>query len=62
MSENYRWLASNPAVQPFNIKGSPCKSKKNSWWAAGSGKYWRNGNASNGASRAKDETDQQQQQ
>jgi len=51
MSESYRWLAGNPAAQPFSIKGSPCRSKKNSWWAAGSAKYWRNGNTSKGTSR-----------
>ena len=51
MSESYRWLAGNPAAQPFSIKGSPCRSKKNSWWNAASSKFWRNGNTSKGTSR-----------
>ena len=33
---------SNPAAQPFNISGSRCKSKKNSWWNSSSSTYFRN--------------------
>jgi hypothetical protein len=31
-----------PHNQPFNIGGSRCKSKKNSWWNAASSTYFRN--------------------
>ena len=31
--QSYRNHPSNPAAQPFNINGSKCKSKKNTWWS-----------------------------
>ena len=32
----------NPAAQPFQGRGTPNRTKKNSWWNVNSGNYWRN--------------------
>jgi hypothetical protein len=40
--ETYKNHAGNPAAQGFNINGSKCKSKRNSWWNASSSTYFRN--------------------
>lgn len=31
----------NPANQPFQLNGSRCASKTDSWWNPGSRNYWR---------------------
>jgi len=44
MSNEVQWKyhPKNPANQPFNGKGRRNLTKKDSWWNAASGKYWRN--------------------
>jgi hypothetical protein len=32
----------NPAAQPFQGRGTPNKTKKNSWWNPNSASFWRN--------------------
>lgn len=43
MSETkWKYHPSNPANQPFQMRGTPNKSKSKSWWNAGSPSFWRN--------------------
>jgi hypothetical protein len=42
MESSVRNHPNNPACQPFNIGGSRCKSKTNSWWNVSSANYFRN--------------------
>lgn len=41
MESNYSNHPNNPACQPFNVGGSRCKSKTNSWWNSSSPNYFR---------------------
>lgn len=56
MSEvKWKYHAKNPANQPFNGKGTRNKAKIQSWWNAGSSKYWRNARKAKPAQKAQPE-------
>ena len=38
---SFRTSPKYPGAQPFSIKGSSYKSKKNSWWNPKSPNFWR---------------------